>query len=133
MKLTQKEFDALVERAYADIPKEFKDKLLNVEILARAEPGPEAEDMDDEEEGEACDLLGLYVGPMRHEIQSGMLAGDSPDTLQAQVFLYKGPLEDSCDSKAELAKEISVTLRHELAHHFGFEDEDLERIWPEGA
>lgn len=133
MKLSQKEFDTLVERAYADIPKEFKDKLLNVEILVRDEPGPEAEDMDDEGDGDPCDLLGLYVGPMRAEIQSGMLAGDSPDTLQAQVFLYKGPLEDSCDSKAQLAKEIALTLRHELAHHFGFEDEDLERIWPEGA
>lgn len=134
MRLSQKEFDALVERAYAAIPQEFKDKLLNVEILVRDEPGPEAEDSDDgEEDGEPADLLGLYVGPMRHEIQSGMLAGDSPDTLRAQVFLYKGPLEDSCDTKAELAKEISLTLRHELAHHFGFEDEDLERIWPEGA
>ena len=128
MHLPQKEFDALVERAYAAIPKEFKDKLLNVEILVRDEPGPEAEDLEDADE-----LLGLYVGPMRSEIQSGMLAGDTPDTLQAQVFLYKGPLEDSCDTKAELAKEVSVTLRHELAHHFGFEDEDLERIWPEGA
>lgn len=133
MNLPPKEFDALVERAYAAIPAEFRDKLLNVEICVRDEPGPEAEDIDDEEDGEPEDLLGLYVGPMRHEIQSGMLAGDPPDTLQARVFLYKGPLEDSCGSKAELAKEISVTLRHELAHHFGFEDEDLERIWPEGA
>ena len=124
----------MVEDAFKAIPAEFKEKLLNVTILVRDEPGPEATDLDDDgqndEEGE---LLGLYVGPMRHEIQSGMLAGDPPDTLQAQVFLYKAPLEDACDGKAELAKEISVTLRHELAHHFGFEDEDLERIWPEGA
>lgn len=133
MKLPQKEFDALVERAYAAIPQEFKDKLLNVEILVRDEPGPEAEDLGDDGEDGPAELLGLYVGPMRAEIQSGMLAGDPPDTLQAQVFLYKGPLEDSCDTKAQLAKEISLTLRHELAHHFGFEDEDLERIWPEGA
>lgn len=132
MKLTQKEFDALVERAYAAIPAEFREKLLNVEICVQDEPGPEAEGMEDDE-GSPEDLLGLYVGPMRHEIQEGMLHGDSPDTLQARVFLYKGPLEDSCDTKAELAREVSITLRHELAHHFGFEDEDLERIWPEGA
>lgn len=132
MRLSRKEFDGLVERAYAAIPPEFREKLLNVEICVQDEPGPEAEGLDDED-GAPEDLLGLYVGPMRSEIQEGMLHGDPPDTLQARVFLYKGPLEDSCDTKAELAREVSLTLRHELAHHFGFEDEDLERIWPEGA
>lgn len=128
MNLPRKEFDALVERAFADIPKTFRDKLLNVAISVADRPGEEAEDLDDADE-----LLGLYVGPTRAEIQSGMLAGDTPDALQARVFLYKRPLERSCDSKAELAREVALTLRHELAHHFGFEDEDLEEFWPEGA
>ena len=128
MNLPRKEFEALVERAFAGIPKDFRDKLLNVAVTVSDRPGPEAEDLDDADE-----LLGLYVGPMRAEIQSGMLAGDSPDALQARVFLYKRPLEESCSTKAELEREVVLTLRHELAHHFGFEDEDLEEFWPEGA
>lgn len=128
MNLPRREFELLAERAFAAIPAEFREKLLNVEISVQDLPGPEAE----EEEGSA-DLMGLYVGPMRSEIQEGMLAGAPPDELMARVFLYKRNIEAVCATRAELAREVALTLRHELAHHFGFEDEDLERIWPEGA
>ncbi|MBI3297684.1 MAG: metallopeptidase family protein [Elusimicrobia bacterium] len=128
MNLPRKEFDAIAERAFTGIPAAFREKLLNVDITVADRPGPEADGLEEDEE-----LLGLYVGPTRQEIQSGMLAGDSPDQLQARVFLYKRPLEEACESRAELEREVVLTLRHELAHHFGFEDEDLEEFWPEGA
>ena len=128
MNLPRREFELLAEKAFAAVPAEFREKLLNVEISVQDLPGPEAGD----EDGSA-DLLGLYVGPMRSEIQQGMLAGAPPDELMARVLLYKLNIEAACRTRAEVSREISLTLRHELAHHFGFEDEDLERIWPEGA
>ncbi|MBI5595277.1 MAG: metallopeptidase family protein [Elusimicrobia bacterium] len=128
MDLPRREFEDLAERAFAAVPKEFREKLLNVEISVQDLPGPEA----DEDEGSE-DLMGLYVGPMRSEIQEGMLSGAPPDELMARVLLYKRNIESACSTRAELAREVALTLRHELAHHFGFEDEELERIWPEGA
>ncbi len=124
MRLARREFDALVEAALNGVPKYFRERMLNVEVSVANIPGPEAE----EEEG-ADDLMGLYIGPMREE----MLASDAAPGLPARVLLYKNNIEDACETKAELVKEVTLTLRHELAHHFGFEDEELEEFWPEGA
>ena len=74
-------------------------------------------------------LLGLYCGPEREDF----LGGGAHGRLPAKVYLYQWNLEDSVGSLEELQKEIRLTLRHELAHHFGFDDDELERVWPEGA
>ena len=78
---------------------------------------------------EADDLMGLYTGPTRAET----LGGDASGSLPSKVYLYQWNIEDSVDSLSELRTEVRLTLRHELAHHFGFDDEELERVWPEGA
>ncbi|MBI4061286.1 MAG: metallopeptidase family protein [Elusimicrobia bacterium] len=117
-------FRAMAEAELAAIPDELRALLVNVTIEVRNEPGAEAEGMDEED-----DLLGLYCGPEREDFLSGAAHGQLP----AKVYLYQWNLEDSVESLEELQKEIRLTLRHELAHHFGFDDEELERVWPEGA
>lgn len=117
-------FGAMAEAELAAIPLELRALLVNVTIEVQNEPGAEAEDMDD-----ADDLLGLYCGPTREDFLGSAKSGSLP----AKVYLYQWNLEDSVDSIEELQKEIRLTLRHELAHHFGFDDEELERVWPEGA
>ena len=124
MRLPKREFESLVETALQGVPEYFRERMLNVEVSVADIPGPEAE----EDEG-ADDLMGLYIGPMREE----MLASDAGPGLPARVLLYKDNIEDACESKAEVMKEVTLTLRHELAHHFGFDDEELEEFWPEGA
>ena len=96
--------------------------LVNVTIEVRDKPGPEAEAMDEEEE----DLLGLYCGPERADFLSGAASGQLP----AKVYLYQRNLEDSVGSLSQLRKEIRLTLRHELAHHFGFDDDDSSASGP---
>jgi predicted Zn-dependent protease with MMP-like domain len=96
-----------------------------VSIEVRGAPGLEAQDLDEDPD----ELLGLYSGPTRAE----MLSSDAHGTLPAKVYLYQRSLEDACRTASELKRELRLTLRHELAHHFGFDDEDLERVWPEGA
>lgn len=117
-------FRMMAEAELARIPREVRALLVNVTIEVQDEPGQEAEDLED-----ADDLLGLYCGPEREDFLSGEAHGQLP----AQVFLYQWNLEDSVGSVEELQKEIRLTLRHELAHHFGFDDEELGRVWPEGA
>lgn len=117
-------FRLMAEAELARIPKPLRDLLVNVAIEAKDEPGLEVEDLED-----GPDLLGLYDGPTREE----MLNSDAHGVLPAKVYLYRLNLLDSVQSVEHLQKEIRLTLRHELAHHFGFDDEELERVWPEGA
>ena len=117
-------FRAMAEAELAAVPDELRVLLVNVTIEIRSEPGSEAADLDDSE-----DLFGLYAGPTREDFLNGIASG----ALPAKIYLYQWNLEDSVESPEELQKELRLTLRHELAHHFGFDDEDLERIWPEGA
>jgi predicted Zn-dependent protease with MMP-like domain len=123
-RLTAAEFNALAEAELAAIPKPLRDLLVNVAIEIRSDPGIEAEELDAPE-----DILGLYAGATRAE----MLSNDAHGSLPAKIYLYQRNLEDTSANVAELKKELRLTLRHELAHHFGFDDEDLERVWPEGA
>ena len=115
-------FRAMAEAELAAIPDELRALLVNVAIEVKNEPGSEADDMED-------DLLGLYCGPERADFLGSTAHGQLP----AKVYLYQWNLEDSVESLEELQNEIRLTLRHELSHHFGFNDDDLERIWPEGA
>lgn len=123
-RLSAAEFHALAEAELAAIPKALRDLLVNVTIETKDAPGIEAE-----QEDAPQDVLGLYTGATRHE----MLSSDSYGVLPAKVYLYQRNLEDTSADLAELKKELRLTLRHELAHHFGFDDADLERVWPEGA
>lgn len=117
----------MAEAELASIPREVRALLVNITIETKEEPGEEADDLDDGDD--ATDLLGLYCGPERADFLSGSASGQLP----TKVYLYQWNLEDSVESLEQLQNEIRLTLRHELAHHFGFDDDELESVWPEGA
>ncbi|MFH1436155.1 MAG: metallopeptidase family protein [Pseudomonadota bacterium] len=122
MKLSRKDFEKLVEAALAGIPADFRDEMVNVEIEVKARPGREAR-------GLGTDLLGLYFGPTRDEMLSPLNVPEPP----GRIVLYQENLEDECADMKELRREVSLTLRHEIAHHLGIDDDRLEEVWPEGA
>ncbi len=64
-------------------------------------------------------LLGLFTGRAVTEQEYGEHAAN-------QILLFKRPIEEACRNRAEVAYEIRRTLIHELAHHFGYSEEDLE-------
>ncbi|MFN3076502.1 MAG: metallopeptidase family protein [Alphaproteobacteria bacterium] len=70
------------------------------------------------------DLLGLYQGtavPWKSVLDSGGV----PD----MIFLYRRPILDYwCECGEDLGRVIRHVLIHEIGHHFGFSDEDMERI-----
>lgn len=110
MEITDERFDELVDEAFEEIPEELLALLDNVVVLVEDEPQPP----------EASDLLGLYVGTPLTE-RGGDYVFQPPD----QIFLYRGPLTRMCADEEELADEIAITLVHEIAHHFGIDDESL--------
>ena len=129
VRVTPAKFRLMAEAELARIPDQVRALLVNVTIETMDSPGEEADDLEDGDENDATDLLGLYCGPEREDFLSGAATGQLP----AKVYLYHWNLEESVGSIEELQKEIRLTLRHELAHHFGFDDDELERVWPEGA
>lgn len=69
------------------------------------------------------DLLGLYEGiPLTERESYGML--ELPD----RVFIYRLALCDFCADPDELVEEIHTTVVHEVAHHFGIEDDRLHEL-----
>jgi predicted Zn-dependent protease with MMP-like domain len=118
--VTKKSFEALVRKAIDRIPSEFQAAMKNIAILIEDWPGPEAEDLM-EEDAEGV-LYGFYQGtplPERTADDSGML----PDV----IYLYRKPLEEDFPDPDDLIREIEVTLVHEIAHYFGFDEDILAR------
>ena len=95
----------------------------NIAIVIEDRPGPEAVDPDgDEEADDAGVLYGLYQGiplPDRSADDSGI----PPDV----IFLYQAPLEEDFPDREDLIREIEITIVHEIAHYFGFDEETLEK------
>lgn len=70
------------------------------------------------------DLLGLYRGvALPHKSVTG------PGGEIDMVFLYRRPILDYwCETGEDLRHVVRHVLVHEIGHHFGFSDEDMERL-----
>ena len=106
-------FDALVDAALDGIPEELARLVDNVVVLVEEEPP----------EDEPDDLLGLYDGVALTDRDSSLLP-----TLPDRIFIFRGPLLDLCDSEEELVEEVRITVVHEVAHHFGIDDDRLHEL-----
>jgi predicted Zn-dependent protease with MMP-like domain len=104
----------LVATAVDGLPEWVRRTMDNVDVLVDDEPS----------EAERGEVLGLYHGiPLTD--RDGGYAGVAPDT----ITLYQGPIERAAKASGEsLAEVIARTLRHEVAHHFGIDDERLLEI-----
>lgn len=112
LELSTEEFDELVAEALDTIPPDLAKLVDNCVVLVE-DYAPE----------ESPDLLGLYEGtPLteRGEWYSGVL----PDTIR----LFRGPILAICDSYEDVVEEIQITVVHELAHHFGIDDDRLHEL-----
>ena len=110
--MDRERFDALVDQALDGIPDELASVVRNVVVLVEDEP-PEDEP----------DLLGLYEGVALTERW-----GDPTMELPDRIFVFRGPLLDMCESEAELVEEVRITVVHEVAHHFGIDDDRLHDL-----
>jgi predicted Zn-dependent protease with MMP-like domain len=108
----REEFQGHVERALESLPSNLRRAMSNVEIVV------------EDENREDPDLFGLYLGIPLTERGEGY-AGALPD----KIAVYQWPLEDEFgDDPLVLEHEIRVTVLHELAHHFGIDEERLSEL-----
>ena len=121
--LSDEEFEAAVGDALDTIPGELADQMDNVVILVRDEPEPELLTADDYNEDGLPTLLGLYDGvPLTERDDAWSVV------LPDRILIFKGPLERWCANREELTAEIGVTVIHEVAHHFGIDDDRLHEL-----
>ncbi|HVH74274.1 MAG TPA: metallopeptidase family protein [Stellaceae bacterium] len=120
------DIERLAERALAQLPDEFRRHLGNVAI--RVEEFPDEATEAEMELESPFDILGLYRGvalPMKS-------VGDPRPHLDT-IFLYRRPILDFwCETGEDLGHLVRHVLIHEIGHHFGFSDADMERIEREG-
>lgn len=124
MGMSMKTFAAVVRAAVESLPDEIKRHLENVVIDVEEEPSDEflRDAGFTEEEIEAGDSLYGYFMPLEGASASEML--ENPN----RIIIFRNPLEDDFPDRRELEIEIKKTVVHEIAHHFGWSDRDLERF-----
>jgi predicted Zn-dependent protease with MMP-like domain len=122
MKLNRKEFDNAVRRAYNRIPEEILNRMENVVITVRRRPSRRLLKEMGYPPNEP--ILGLYDGVSLPEHSFFTAPPSRPDT----IFVFQEPLEEICESLAELEREIEITVVHEIAHFLGISDARLEEL-----
>ena len=113
-------FERLVHKALAQIPENLKSYLDNVDIVV--EDWPTRDLLAGNIIGENELLLGLYEGvPLTERSEYSMVLPD-------KITLFQKPIETLCANSDEIMEQVRETVVHEIAHHFGINDDRLEEL-----
>ena len=104
-------FEELVADALDEVPAELMALLDNVVVLV--------EDRNPDEP----DLLGLYEGYALTE-----RGWDHSGALPDRIMIYREAICDVCEDEDQVAEEVTITVVHEIAHHFGIEEDKLHDL-----
>lgn len=119
--ISKQRFGELVEKALADLPEPFASHLEEVPVEIQGRPTPRQ--LQKAGAGERGLLLGLYIGhPLteRSVLQSGTL----PDV----IYIFQENIELVSNSEEQLVEQVRVTVLHEIGHHFGMTERDLDEL-----
>ena len=114
-------FAELVEKAVAGLPPQFANALTEVPIEIRDRPSSKMLRSLGLEDDEL--LLGLYHGRPRTE-RSVEDSGRLPDV----IYIFQEDVELVSENEADLIEQVRTTVLHELGHHFGMSEEDLDEL-----
>lgn len=120
MRLSEHEFTKLVDEGLKLIPADIRRLMDNIQIVI--EDAPSDELLDDMGVPGDETLYGLYEGVPLTERTTEYSA--FPD----RVTIYRLPLLEDFDDPGELRREIARTVIHEIAHHFGIDDDRLAEL-----
>jgi predicted Zn-dependent protease with MMP-like domain len=117
--LNDEEFKAVIAEAIEGLPREFKSKLDNVEVVVEDYPPRHVI----KRFPKSRLILGLYQG-VPHKGRSSRYGLVLPD----KITLFKRNIESVCSSRKEVSRRIRKTLLHEIGHHFSLSDKDLRKM-----
>lgn len=111
-------FDDLVDQALDSLPEGIARAMQNVAIVVEDEPPAYVlEELDDDSV-----LFGFYHGVPLTE------RGDYNQVLPDKISIFRGPIERECDTPDEIREEVRRTVIHEIAHHFGIDEDRLDEL-----
>ncbi|HEY4711398.1 MAG TPA: metallopeptidase family protein [Dehalococcoidia bacterium] len=119
--MQREKFEALVAKAIDNLPPEFQRKLENVDIVVEDWPTPGQ--LRQAKLRHHDQLLGLYQGVPR--TRRGQRYGL---VLPDKISIFQKPIEAQCRFGDEIEAKIAEVVCHEIAHHFGLDEETLRKI-----
>jgi predicted Zn-dependent protease with MMP-like domain len=121
MKLTRKEFEELVVLALRRLPKFFKKKIKNVDVVVEDRASRDL--LSEVGLKSSFELLGLYQGiPLDRR---GFYYGN---VLPDKITLFQIPIESMCQTKEEIEEKVKEVVIHEVGHYFGLDDDRLREL-----
>jgi predicted Zn-dependent protease with MMP-like domain len=112
VRMDRERFEELVGDALDAVPAQLLGLLNNVVILVEDDPPPEEPN-----------LLGVYEGYALTE-----RGWDYSGVLPDRIIIYRNSILGICEDDADVVEEVSVTVVHEIAHHFGISDARLHEL-----
>jgi predicted Zn-dependent protease with MMP-like domain len=119
--VSKQRFAQLVEEALADLPEPFATHLEEMRVEIRHHPTRKQlrrQGLGDDEL-----LFGLYEGVNRLD-RSVEHSGTMPDV----IYIFQEDHELACDSERQLVQEVRKTVLHEIGHHYGMKEDDLDDL-----
>jgi len=107
--ITRERFEQLVRQALDEVPDRFSRAFDEVAVVVEDYPPP------------GRSLYGLYQGVPR-------TSGDRSGFPPPHISIYMHPLVDQFRSDAELVRQVRITVLHELGHHLGMDEDQLEAL-----
>jgi predicted Zn-dependent protease with MMP-like domain len=115
------DFERIVAKALDDLPPAFLERLENVEVVV--EPYADQETLRLAGIQNPMQLLGFYHGVPLTERTHGYTL-----VLPDKISIYQQPIERLCCTPDAIRAQVRHTVLHELAHHFGINDDRLREL-----
>lgn len=125
-------FDQLLKDVLAELPHALAETLEHIPVIIEDRPDPrliDELDYESQDPVESDDLLGLHTG---HALTEKGI--EDSGQLPTVIHLFREPIVDHCggwdaeDAENAIYEEIRITLLHEIGHHFGLDEDDLDRL-----
>ncbi|WP_169167139.1 metallopeptidase family protein [Cellulomonas taurus] len=111
--MSREEFEQAVGDGLDLVPEQLAAQMDNVVVL-----------VEDDAPADEPELLGLYEGTPLTERDGFWAAGSLPD----RITIFRNPTLAICDTREEVVAEVAITVVHEIAHHFGIDDQRLHEL-----
>ncbi len=112
-------FNGAAAEALENLPRSIREYVSDVPVLVEDYPSDDLSAL----ENVSPQILGIYLGTPRTEAEI-----TAQPTQVTRVILFKKNLEKICRDRDDLIEQIQITVRHEIGHHLGLSEEDLERL-----
>jgi predicted Zn-dependent protease with MMP-like domain len=119
IELSEELFREAMDEALANLPRSVRETMENVPVLIEDFPSVDLIQKEDV----SPQILGIFIGVPRIQASA---TSQVPDL--DRIILFQKNLEKICQDREDLIDQIQVTVRHEVGHYLGLDEDDLERL-----